>query len=80
MDVLGHVQLANSNRFEPGAGHMDVYAAVEALAASDYDGWLSFECKLSAEPSVELLAEAARRVRSLWESGSLGQRPSQRVV
>ena len=38
-----HVHLADSQRREPGSGHLDFPAVFEALAASDYDGALAME-------------------------------------
>jgi sugar phosphate isomerase/epimerase len=40
---LQHVHLADSNRAAPGAGHIDFVPIMEALAATGYDGWYSFE-------------------------------------
>lgn len=54
-DVLGHVQVADSNRLEPGAGHYDWAGTVAALEEIGYDGWLVLECRvLSGPPSVAL--------------------------
>jgi sugar phosphate isomerase/epimerase len=54
-DVLGHVQVADSNRLEPGAGHYDWQGTVDALAEIGYEGWLVLECRvLSGPPSVAL--------------------------
>jgi len=54
-DVLGHVQVADSNRLEPGAGHYDWASTVGALEEIGYDGWLVLECRtLSGPPSVAL--------------------------
>lgn len=63
--VLGHVQVSDSNRLEPGAGHVDWALILAALDAADYEGWLAFECRLSgpAEPAlaaaVSMLRQAA---------------------
>ncbi|MGX7826145.1 TIM barrel protein [Actinokineospora sp. 24-640] len=37
---LGKVHLADSNAGVPGAGHLDWWAALAALAAAGYPGWL----------------------------------------
>jgi sugar phosphate isomerase/epimerase len=46
---VGHVHLSESNRNEPGTGHTDWLSAMGALAAIDYSGWLTLECRPRAE-------------------------------
>ena len=60
--VLGHVQLGDSNRLEPGAGNLDWPALTTALDEIGYDGWLAMECGLSG-PSAEVLPRVARLLR-----------------
>jgi sugar phosphate isomerase/epimerase len=59
---LGHVQLSDSNRLEPGAGHIDWAVFLASLDAAGYTGWLSFECRLSGPPE-DALPAAVRRLR-----------------
>ncbi|SCL35616.1 Sugar phosphate isomerase/epimerase [Micromonospora rhizosphaerae] len=47
---LGHVQVSDSNRFHPGAGHLDWAALLGTLDAIGYDGHLAVECRLRGEP------------------------------
>ncbi|GAA4973771.1 sugar phosphate isomerase/epimerase family protein [Actinoplanes utahensis] len=49
---LGHVQVSDSNRFQPGAGHLDWAALLSTLDAIGYDGWLAVECRLRGEPAT----------------------------
>jgi sugar phosphate isomerase/epimerase len=56
---LGHVELADSNGFEPGAGHVDWWAAFAALDAAGYDGWTGFSCRLSGPPEAVLPASVS---------------------
>jgi len=56
--MIGHVQLGDSNRLEPGAGHYDWPETLEALHAIGYDGWLAMECGLSG-PVDQILPEVA---------------------
>jgi sugar phosphate isomerase/epimerase len=51
---LAHVQLSDSNRLEPGAGHLDWAQCTAALAAVGYGGWAAVECVLSGEPRAVL--------------------------
>jgi sugar phosphate isomerase/epimerase len=59
---LGHVQVSDSNRYEPGAGHIDWAATLAALDAAAYRGWLAFECQLSG-PAEAVLPAAVSRLR-----------------
>jgi sugar phosphate isomerase/epimerase len=60
--VIQHVQLGDSNRLEPGAGHYDWDQTLDALDDIGYDGWLAMECGLSG-PAAEVLPGAARVLR-----------------
>jgi len=62
-DRLGHVQLSDSNRLEPGAGHIDWGAHLQALADIGYEGYLAFESRLSG-PADDVLPRATAMLRS----------------
>jgi sugar phosphate isomerase/epimerase len=47
---VGHVQVSDSNRFQPGAGHLDWAAFFGALDAIGYDRWFAVECRLTGDP------------------------------
>jgi sugar phosphate isomerase/epimerase len=53
---IGHVQLSDSNRLEPGAGHVDWALIGSTLKAIGYDGPLSVESRLSDEAGIALPA------------------------
>ena len=53
---LGHVQVSDSNRFQPGAGHIDWAALIGTLDAIGYDGHLAVECRLRGEPTAAVAA------------------------
>ena len=57
-----HVHVDDSNRLQPGTGHIDFAAVFGALAEIGYDGWLTLECRLRGEPETAL-AETARFLR-----------------
>ncbi|MEU4773552.1 sugar phosphate isomerase/epimerase family protein [Micromonospora sp. NPDC023644] len=59
---LGHVQVSDSNRYQPGAGHLDWPALVRTLLEIDYRGWLALECRLRGDP-VRALHQAAAVLR-----------------
>ncbi|MFZ4140862.1 TIM barrel protein [Streptomyces griseoincarnatus] len=56
-DLVGHAQVSDSNRFQPGAGHLDWRAWLAALHTVGYDGHLALECRLTGDP-----VEAVRSV------------------
>jgi len=47
---IGHAQVSDSNRFQPGAGHLDWPAWLGALQAAGYQGYLALECRLTGDP------------------------------
>jgi sugar phosphate isomerase/epimerase len=57
--LIGHVQLGDSNRLEPGAGHYDWPETLQALEAIGYEGWLAMECGLSG-PVDQVLPKVAK--------------------
>ena len=60
---LGHVQVSDSNRLEPGAGHLDWTPALHTLDTIGYDGYMALESRLSGTPD-DVLAPAATFLRS----------------
>jgi sugar phosphate isomerase/epimerase len=60
---IGHVQLSDSNRFQPGAGHLDWAAFLGALDAIGYDRYLAVECRLTGDPieAVRSIPAVVRR-------------------
>ncbi len=61
-DRIHHVQLGDSNRLEPGAGHYDWDETLTALEDIGYDGWLAMECTLSG-PAREVLPRVAKLLK-----------------
>ena len=59
---LSHVQLSDSNRLEPGAGHIDWTATLQAVWAAGYDQELAYECRLSGAVD-EVLPTSVHRIR-----------------
>ena len=65
LDVAGwlrHVQLSDSNRLEPGAGHLDWTATLQAIWAAGYREELAYECRLSGDVD-DVLPASVRRIR-----------------
>ena len=58
-ELLAYVHLADSQRLEPGKGHLDWDGVFGGLARMGYDGWASMECNLSGPPDEVLPASLA---------------------
>ena len=53
---IAHVHVDDTNRLQPGTGHMDFAGVFAALREVGYDGWLTFECRLRGRPEEALPA------------------------
>ncbi|HXG40809.1 MAG TPA: sugar phosphate isomerase/epimerase family protein [Candidatus Limnocylindrales bacterium] len=56
---LGYVHLADSQRLEPGRGHLDFDDVFGALVRIGYAGWASLECNLSGPAEAVLPGSVA---------------------
>jgi len=54
--VLGAVHLSDSNRHQPGAGHVDFAAVLTTLHEAGFAGTLGVECRPRGEPGAALRA------------------------
>ncbi|MGI8930441.1 MAG: sugar phosphate isomerase/epimerase family protein [Candidatus Limnocylindria bacterium] len=55
-EMLAYVHLADTQRLEPGKGHLDWGSVFGGLTRMGYDGWASMECNLSGPPDDVLPA------------------------
>ena len=63
-DALGYVHLGDSQRLEPGQGHVPWGEVFGALHRIGYAGWATMECNLSGQPE-QVLPVAAEFVRGV---------------
>ncbi|MDH2430252.1 sugar phosphate isomerase/epimerase [Sphaerisporangium sp. TRM90804] len=56
---LAHMQISESNRNQPGTGHLDWSAQLITLDAIGFDGYLALECRLRGEAESVLPQTAA---------------------
>ena len=61
---IGHVQLGDSGRMQPGVGHLDWPSLMAALHDVEFDGWLAMECGIKGEPR-DALSKVAELLRPL---------------
>lgn len=66
--VLGHVHVSESNRHQPGTGHVDWAGVLKALADIGYAGYLALECRPRGDPS-DAVASVPRFLRGLSPNG-----------
>ena len=62
--LVGHVQLGDSARWQPGTGHVDFAAIIGALHDIGFDRWLALECNLRGDP-IAALTEGSSVLRPL---------------
>lgn len=60
-----YVHVADSNRLQPGHGHLDFRPGFAALKEIGYDGYLGIECRIAGELKPAL-AECTSLLRDLW--------------
>ncbi len=65
--AIVYVHVADSNRLQPGRGHLDFTPGFAALKASGYDGYLGIECRVEG-PFDTAIAETITHVRALWDA------------
>jgi sugar phosphate isomerase/epimerase len=68
-DRLGAVHLSDSNRHQPGTGHVPFEAIVATLREIGFDGVLSVECRLRGEPA-DAVRECGAYLRGLVDAAS----------
>ncbi len=62
-DMIAYLHLADSQRLEPGQGHLDLDNVFRGLVRMDYDGYASLECNLSG-PAETVLPVAVEYLRA----------------
>jgi sugar phosphate isomerase/epimerase len=67
-DRLAYVHLADSNRYQPGAGHLDFRTPLAALKRVGYGGFMTLECRILGEDKGAALQESARLIRATWDA------------
>ena len=60
-----YVHVADSNRLQPGRGHLDFRPGFTALKEIGYDGFLGIECRVDG-PKETALPESIALLKELW--------------
>ena len=67
---LGHVHLADSQRWLPGHGHTDFVGAFRVLHEIKFDGWLALECMPTPGDPLENMRASVEYLRGCWEQAA----------
>lgn len=70
-DLVAHVHIADSHRFQPGDGHLDFVDGFSALRENGYDGVMAFECRVLGEDQVGLYKQSVGYIRGCMEKAGL---------
>ena len=62
---VAYVHVADSNRQQPGRGHLDFGPGFAALKEIGYDGWLGIECRVVG-PFEDAIRETVSLLKELW--------------
>jgi sugar phosphate isomerase/epimerase len=67
---LRHIHVADSNRHQPGAGHLDFDLLLSALRAIEFDGWLTFECTFDGDLETAL-RDSTHALQVAWKRAGI---------
>ncbi|QGQ98353.1 sugar phosphate isomerase/epimerase [Paenibacillus psychroresistens] len=63
-DLITHVHLADSNRLQPGFGHMDFRTGFQTLKEIGFTGFMAVECELAPGDEETAYIEMVRYLKS----------------
>lgn len=70
-ELIGHVHIADSHRYQPGDGHMDFVYGFTGLKETGFRGTMAFECRVLGENPEENYKESVRYIRRCMEKAGL---------
>lgn len=62
-ELIGHIHLADSHRYQPGSAHMDFISGFKALLEIGYEGYMAFECRVLGEDPGEEYRKSVEYIR-----------------
>ena len=65
---IAYVHVADSNRAQPGMGHVDFRPGFAALKEIGYDGWLGLECSRIIGEYDDAIRETVAFLRREWDA------------
>ncbi|MCI5700545.1 MAG: sugar phosphate isomerase/epimerase [Lachnospiraceae bacterium] len=70
-DLIGHVHIADSHRYQPGDGHTDFVHGFEGLKEIGFDGIMAFECRVLGEDQENLYKQSVGYIRDCMKKARL---------
>lgn len=70
-DLIGHVHIADSHRYQPGDGHLDFVHGFEGLKEIGYQGTMAFECRVLGDDQERNYRESVGYIRGCMEKAGL---------
>jgi sugar phosphate isomerase/epimerase len=67
-DHIAYVHIADSNRAQPGKGHLDFRPGFAALKKIGYDGWIGLECSRIIGDYDTAIRESVAFIRREWDA------------
>jgi sugar phosphate isomerase/epimerase len=63
---IHHIHLADSHRYQPGSGHIDFENGFRALKAINYDGAMTFECRVIGADAEAEYKKSLHFIKNLY--------------
>lgn len=70
-NLIGHVHLSSSHRYQPGSGHMDYSKALHALSQIKYKGHFALECRVFGDNLNEAYFNSVVYVKKSLENAGI---------
>ncbi len=63
---IGHIHLADSQRYQPGTGHTDFKTGFKTLKKNNYNGVFALECRVTGDKPDRAYLDALKYIRQLF--------------
>lgn len=70
-DLIGHIHLASSHRYQPGTGHLDYHPGLSALKTIGYQAFYAIECRVIGDDPIAAYRESCQYTKTLLQSEGL---------
>ncbi len=70
-DLVDHVHIADSHRFQPGHGHTDFVSGFSALREIGFAGTMAFECRVLGDDQEGLYRQSVTYIRECMQKAGL---------
>jgi sugar phosphate isomerase/epimerase len=70
-ELIGHIHLASSHRYQPDTGHLDYHPGLSALKKIGYDQLFAIECRVLGDDLLDAYTKACQYTQELLKSEGL---------